>query len=154
MSVITSIYDGLAGVSITAAGKTPKVRNYDEIKETFEAADAPTRMLLVPTGNTEAREASFIALGKLQKIEWRIEDRLYWSPVAQGQGLSDFTEDLLLYAQAYVEAIRDNRSLTASSHITRVRCVPTIVRWPDIEAGTPYAGARCIVVVEEIVAGA
>lgn len=152
---IISIFNAMASWSLTANGKTVKVRNYDGLKEQFQAADAPTRMLMVPTGGTEARHGEFISMAdKLQHVTWTIEDRLYLQPVEAGKGIADYSALLVEYARDYLEAVRDNRAPTSQSTITDVRVLPMIVRWPDIEGGEPYAGARCLVRVEEWITGA
>ncbi len=153
-SAITSIYDAIASWDINIKGRTIPVRNLSGLRDAFNEGDAPARMMMIMTGETEAENAAFLALGKLQTITWLIEDRLYYRPVALGQGIQDYAEDLVVYIKDYIEAARQDRSPTTQSVIEDVRCVPAIVLWPDAEGGTPYAGVRCILRVREEVTGA
>jgi len=153
-SAIAAIYTAIAGWSVSVGSTTPGVRNTDKLKDTLNPSDVPTRMMLVTTGDTEVINAIFKGLGKTQEITWAIEDRLYWRPVASGQGLADFSHDLILYIAAYLEKARSDRSPTTQSYIEGCRVIPAIVRWPDFEGGTPYAGVRCILTVREVVSGA
>ena len=153
-SAIAAIYTAIAAWSVKVGSITPGVRNTNELKDSFNPSDAPKRMMLVTTGDTEVINAVFKGLGKTQEITWAIEDRLYWSPVAAGQGLADFSHDLILYIAAYLEKARADRSPTTQSYIEGCRCIPAIVRWPDFEGGTPYAGVRCILIIREVVSGA
>jgi len=153
-SAITNIYTAIAAWSVSVGSITPGVRNTSELKDTLNASDAPTRMMLVTTGDTQVIDARFEGLGKTQQITWAIEDRLYWKPVASGQGILDFSNDLVLYIAAYLEKARNDRSPITQSYIEGCRCIPAIVRWPDFEGGTPYAGVRCILTIREVVSGA
>lgn len=152
MSDIVNICAAIAGMSVTVGSVTPGVRNIGELRNTLKSSDTPLRMILTTTGDTEASPVAFIAMGKLQQITWALEDRLYWKPTAQGAGLLDNSEDIMLYIAAYAEAVRQNRSPTSQSHIVGLRALPATVEWP--EGGTQFYGVRCILTIEEIVSNA
>lgn len=145
MTQITTIFDSVAAFSLTVNGSAPTVRNYDELKNKVNSADLPMRLLMI-TGSQpgQARDFQFIAMGKTSQVKWGILDRLLIKPVAQGAGLEDVSEDLVLYMDSYVEAMRLNRKLASQSVIISARLEPVIATW----AGVDYFAVDCYLEIE------
>ena len=152
-SAIVDIYGTFSSDIAPQVGSvTPAVRSYDELRENVQSADCPVRLLLTTTGETQG-QAAFLTLGKLQTIQWTIEDLLLWRPAGESQGLRRNSDKLILYIRSYLEEIRDNRAPTTQSHIQTVRCIPAMVEWPA-GTGELYFGVRCIVEIQEVISGA
>jgi hypothetical protein len=140
----TDIFNAIAAWTVQFdSDVTVLVRNYNAIKETMPSAGTPCRVLqpLTSPGDPFA----FIALGKTNKITWKIEDTCYIKPVAQGDGIKSEGAHIVQYAQAYRTAMQDNRSPTAASHIVGGSITPGVYDWN----GVSYFGVKCIVQVEE-----
>ncbi len=141
---LTDIFTAIAAWSVQFdSDVTPKVWNYNQIKETLPSAAAPIRILSPLNSPTDP--FSFIALGKTNKALHRIEDLLLIKPVAQGDGIKSESAHIVNYAQAYRTAMQDNRSPTAASHVIGGSITPGTFDWN----GVSYFGVRCVVEVEE-----
>ena len=153
MSVILSIYDAIAAISVTVSGTTPTVYDLDELKDSYKSADLPARLLL-PVGvdaPADAREGQFIALGSTTRTRWRITDLMLWKMAGRpGTGLDAVAEDLVAYAGAYVEALRSNRGLGLSTVVIDAwQATPMVVEWPD-GSGNAFFAVKCYVDVIEV----
>ena len=156
MSVVTQIYDAIAAWTPTYdSDVTVPVKNYDEVDNTFQDANAPHRFLLYGPSPAEMEAGAFITLGKLQNLTWTIHDTLYLKASGTGVGYAEVCGKLLEYSADYVEVVRQNRAPTTQSHITSVACVPGILYWPPGDrTGTQYFGVDCVLTVQEVVSGA
>jgi hypothetical protein len=152
-SLIADIYGTFSSdITPLVDGVPPAVRSFDQLRENVQSADCPVRLLLTTTGETQG-QAAFLTLGKLQTIQWTLEDLLLWRPAGQSEGLRRNSDKLMLYIRSYLDEIRFNRAPTAQSHIQSVRCIPAMVEWPQ-GSGELYYGVRCIVEIQEIVSAA
>src|SRR5690606_7336213 len=107
-SQITAIYDTLAGLSITAGGKTPVVRDLDQLPDSAETAHLPARLLLPSgvLGPSATNEGQYVTINKgLLQVTWHIRDLCLWRPIGQGLGLASIMPTLVEYAGKYFDAI-------------------------------------------------
>jgi hypothetical protein len=126
---------------------TIKVWNYNQIKETLPSAGTPIRILqpLLSPG-----DFAFIALGKTNKVTWKIVDLLLIKPVAQGDGIKSESAHIVDYCDSYREAMYSNRAPTGGSHILSATMEPGVYPWNNIE----YFGVKCTVSVEDFLSPA
>jgi hypothetical protein len=97
-----------------------KAQDAKKLKNSYEAADTPVRLLL-PYGGGEFLASEMVepdeSFGTNTYIDWVFSDVLLWRGVNLGEGLGDSAYDLREYAQAYMTAAL---SLDASSITDRM----------------------------------
>lgn len=118
---LASICTALAGVSVTAGGKTPLTYEPNgatrKLKARFETADLPARIIL-PFGTAFSATARALTIGGTPKVsEWRPVDLLLWESVGQQRGIIDVMPDLAAYIDAYNTAIRAKVKLTSGAGV-------------------------------------
>jgi hypothetical protein len=149
-SAIFEIYDAIATWTPTyATDVTVNVRDVDELKSTMADADLPVRMLTVTTGDASG-EQSFVALGAVTSVIWRITDRFFFKKAAAGQGVKEWSEILIKYTKDYLDEVLTHRAPTSQSSIRAVYVEPAILEWPE-GGGTMYAGVDVILEVFEYI---
>jgi hypothetical protein len=152
MSDILAIYDTLVAMSVTVGSTTPTAYDLDQLPNAVRSAMLPVRLLLPTESRGDAEEFMFVALGKTATVRWRITDLLLWQPVAQGRGLQDVADDLVTYAGAYLEALRDNRAPSTQSYVVSASASPGVYEWPG-QSGNYFFGCECVVTIEEVLSG-
>jgi hypothetical protein len=141
-SQILSIYDTIAGWTITVSSKTPTVLDVDALPNTADTARLPTR-LLMPLGTFAgaggARDSRFVTLNSITNTTWTIRDLCLWQAVGQGIGYKTIVPVLVEYAGKYLDAVRASRQMTHTAYIQRVDVQPTVVEWPEQSGRFFYA---------------
>ena len=148
MTQITTIFGALAAMtpewSSDVAIKVWNGSTAGVIKATLPSASVPIR-ILTTTGDIEGRDFAFIALGKLSKVTWVIEDLLLMKAVAEGDSIKGVSAHLVQYCDSYITKLRDVRAPAANSHVLRANMKPGTYDWGDVR----YFGVKVIVEVEE-----
>lgn len=114
------------------------------IKQTLSSASLPVR-IITTTGGGEGRDFAFIALGKLSKVLWVVEDLLLIKPVAEGDSLKSMSPYLITYCDSYITKLRDLRSPSSNSHVVAAGFKPGVFEWGDGR----YFGVNVKVEIEE-----
>ena len=114
------------------------------IKQALHSMSLPIR-ILTTTGENEGRGFAFIALGKLSKVVWVIEDLLLIKPVAEGDSLKTMSPYLISYCDSYITKLRDLRGPTSNSHVMAANFKPGVFEWGD----NRYFGVNVTVEIEE-----
>jgi hypothetical protein len=150
MSAIKSIYDAIAAWTPTYDSDVSiSAKDVHQIPAVLHSAETPVRLLLVPEGPEAFCE--FVGLSKRVTIEWRIIDRLFIKPVAQGEGIEKATEWLVDYMDSYIEAIQADRSPTSQSHIVGAEITAGVFNWPPSPQGVPFFGINVVLTIQEII---
>lgn len=149
MTQVVAIYAAIAAlVPVYDSDVTPiKVWNgalTGVIKQALPSAALPIR-ILTTTGENEGRDFAFIALGKLSKVVWTIEDLLLIKPVAEGDSLKTMSPYLITYCDSYITVLRDLRGPTSNSHVVAADFKPGMFEWGD----NRYFGVDVKIEVEE-----
>lgn len=121
MSRIRDLYRYIASVAVefespTTGGRTrATARDLSDLRNSEAAAEMPVRLLL-PVSMLDGDEAQFATYGDGgAALQWRVTDLMLWRPLAQGMGLTDAAEDLVLYAGAYADAVVTMRNGLSSA---------------------------------------
>jgi hypothetical protein len=153
-SVIRGLYSTLASKQVTIGSVTPKAYDLDNLPSKVVPAMLPCRLLTPMSPRADARDYSFIALGKLSKLTWHINDLLLWQPEASGTGLYSVAPVLVDYAAAYIEMLRQNRAMSqVQCHIISARFTYGVFEWPE-QSGQYFDGVSCDIDIEEVLSGA
>jgi hypothetical protein len=115
MSDLTGIYDAWAAVVITAASKTPTAYNCDELPSSIQTAHLPCRLLLPFDEEADGVEFPALSLAGGLSAVWTLTELTLWEAVGQTTGIAQMGGELVQYAEAYANAIRDNRRLVRAS---------------------------------------
>jgi hypothetical protein len=148
MTQIVSIFAAIAGLQPAwSGGATPIVWNgavVGNIKSSLTTAQIPLRILST-TGDAEGKDFAFIALGKLSKVTWVIEDLLLAKAVAEGDSIKGISASLVGYCDSYIMKLRDLRSPSDQSHVIRASYKPGVYEW----AGLQCFGVKVLIEIEE-----
>ena len=126
---------------------TPKVWNYNQIKATLPSAATPIRIL---SAIETPGEFAFIALGKTNKVAWRLVDLLLIRPVVQGDGIKSESAHFVQYADSYRQAMYDHRAVTSSAIVSSATIEPGVYPWNDVQ----YFGVKCTMTIEDFLSPA
>lgn len=148
---LATICTAIAGVSVTANGRTPLVYEPSHatrnVRASYDTALLPCRVVLPFGGITTVAGRALTIGGAARSLECTLVDLLLWESAGQTRGLVDVMPDLLAYIDAYSDAIRAHLKLTAS---------PTAIveRWtfaPDLitYGGRQYWGVETTLTVKE-----
>jgi hypothetical protein len=149
-SQILSIYDTIAGLSITVGTVTPTVLDVDDLPNNADSWRLPTRLLL-PLGAFSgggARDMRYVTLDSITNVTWTIRDLCLWRTVGQGTGYRSIMPTIVEYAGKYLDQLRANRQMTHTAYIQRANVTPTIVEWPEQSGRYFYAIDATIEVAE------
>jgi hypothetical protein len=157
MSVLRDIYRFVAGTSVSFASPTqaeivqPAVRDLDTLRNSEASAELPLRLLL-PVSQLDGNAFAFPTYCGSAELTWNITDLLLWRALAQGFGLTDAAEDLVLYAAAYADAVLTMRDGLPESldtiSITNARIQPGVFEFPK-GSGVRYLGVECTLMFTE-----
>ena len=137
-SAIEEVYLALSNLEIGGV----KSRNLGQVKLEIRQADYPLRILLPSTRG----EMSFVMIGSVQKITWKIRDLCLWAPVTAGE-VAQHAGPMLDYVRGYLEALRGLRGPTGQSYVLGFSAQMGPVLWGDVDAWA----VDCNVTVEEYV---
>jgi hypothetical protein len=147
---LEAIYAALAATTVTVGAKTVAARNLDRLKGSIEAAEMPTRLLLLPNDSRGGGgEFGFVALGNTSSSTWNIPDLLLWRLAEDGMGLEDVATELRAYTVAYTNLLRTIRALTDQSVIERVSLRTGVFSW----GGRDYFGVLAVLTIKEWISG-
>lgn len=159
MSNIRSAYGALADISMNftnEAGGTTTVTADDlhELKDHYEAADLPKRVLL-PTqeynnNNPGAFEmGSAGTTGVFAEMMWAATDLLLFEEAGLGL-IEEHLPDMVRYAGNYIETIQDNRAIA-----TNIEIMSHVPLWGTYEypvgSGQQYHGVEIQIVMRELI---
>ena len=108
MSVVNDIFLGIANLNIGGV----VCRNLPEVTLTVEQADLPLRIL----SPSVSSDASFIAIGELNRITWSIRDLCLWATLTGDE--REHFQPMLDYIRGYIDAIKTIKSPAAQSWIS------------------------------------
>lgn len=152
-SQISAIYAAIAGVSVTAASKTPTVYYGATAVDNVEAYGLPARLLLPTFSQSEGRGAKFVSVspGNMMVAQWRIADLCLWQEVGLGSGVDAFVAALVEYSGAYLDAFKAYQKLV-NPQITleQIDVSPDVYEYP-VTSNRWYAGVLCTLLVKEII---
>lgn len=157
MSQIRAIYSTLAGTSVTmtteaGASVTVAARDLDELPVSVNAADAPLRLVLPYSSDTEGRDGAYASLDTIGRMDWYIADLLLWKPGTLASGIAESAADLVRYQGAYAEMLRSMRAMgapTSDVELVDWRMRPGLYDWP-IGSNTWWQGCMVILHVLEV----
>lgn len=157
MSQIRAIYSTLAGTSVTmtteaGASVTVAARDLDELPVSVNAADAPLRLVLPYSSDTEGRDGAFASLDTIGRMDWYIADLLLWKPGTLASGIAESAADLVRYQGAYAEMLRAMRTMgvtTSDVELIDWRARPGLYDWP-IGSNTWWQGCMMVLHVLEV----
>lgn len=157
MSQIRTIYSNLAAQSVTftrenGASVTVTARDLDELPVSGNAADAPLRLVLPYSSDTEGRDGAFASLDTIGRMDWYIADLLLWKPGTLASGIAESAADLVRYQGAYAEMLRAMRTMgvtTSDVELIDWRMRPGLYDWP-IGSNTWWQGCMVILHVLEV----
>lgn len=157
MSQIRTIYSNLAGQSVsftTEAGVAVVVSAKDlhQLPVSVNAADAPLRLLLPYSTDTEGRDGAFASLDTIGRMDWYLADLLLWKPGTLASGIAESAADLVRYQGAYAEMLRSMRAMgvtTSDVELIDWRMRPGLYDWP-IGSNTWWQGCMVILHVLEV----
>ncbi len=157
MSVLREVYRFVAGTAVSFESPTraeivqPAVRDLDALRNSAASAELPLRLLL-PVSQLEGNAFAFPTYCGSAELTWNVTDLMLWRAVAQGFGLTDAAEDLVLYAATYADAVltmRDNLPETLNAiSITNARIQPGVFEFPK-GSGVRYLGVECTLTFTE-----
>ncbi len=157
MSQIRAIYSALAAQSVsftTEAGVAVVVSAKDlhQLPVSVAAADAPTRLLLPYSTDTEGRDGAFASLDRIGRMDWYLADLLLWKPGTLASGIAESAADLVRYQGAYAEMLRGLRAMgvtTSDVELIDWRARPGLYDWP-IGSNTWWQGCMMVLHVLEV----
>jgi hypothetical protein len=157
MSQIRAIYSNLAAQAVTFAtelGPSVTVAALDlhQLPVSVAAANAPLRLMLPYSTDTEGRDGAFASLDTLGRMDWYIADLLLWKPGTLASGIAESAADLVRYQGAYAEMLRSMRTmgvLTSDVELIDWRMRPGLYDWP-IGSNTWWQGCMVILHVLEV----
>jgi len=137
-SAIEEVYLALASMEIGGV----RSRNLGQVKLEIRQADYPLRILLPSTRG----EMSFVMIGQIQKITWKIRDLCLWAPVTAGE-VAQHAGPMLDYVKGYLAALKELRAPTGQSYTLGFSAQMGPVLWADVDAWA----VDCNVTVEEYI---
>lgn len=153
MSQITSIYNAIEGLSVAAGGSIPACDDLDEIRDSYEDAHLPRRILLPWYGRNARSSFAFIADGVAGAIDWTIIDLMLYRRAGMGIGIKDSASALVSYAAAYAEALRSIRGVVTTVPQSEMVEAPQIevgvFAYPDAAGAPMYEGVKVTLRVRE-----
>lgn len=157
MSQIRTIYSNLAGQSVsftTEAGVAVVVSAKDlhQLPVSVNAADAPLRLLLPYSTDTEGRDGAFASLDTIGRMDWYLADLLLWKPGTLASGIAESAADLVRYQGAYAEMLRSMRAMgvtTSDVELIDWRARPGLYDWP-IGGNVWWQGCMMVLHVLEV----
>lgn len=156
MSVLRELYRHVASVAVAFESPTmgaiaPAVRDLDALRNSESSAELPLRLLL-PVSQLDGGAFGFPTYCGTAELTWNITDLMLWRAIAQGMGLTDAAEDLVLYAAAYADAVLAMRDglpeALVSMDLTNARIQPGVFEFPR-GSGVRYLGVECTLVFTE-----
>lgn len=157
MSALRGVYRFVAGTDVSfesptmAQIVTPAVRDLDALRNSEASSELPLRLLL-PVSQLDGSAFAFPTYCNSAELTWNITDLMLWRAVAQGVGLTDAAEDLVLYAAAYADAMLAMRGrlpeALISVDLTNARIQPGVFEFPR-GSGVRYLGVECTLNVTE-----
>jgi hypothetical protein len=151
---LLDIYDAIAAMSVTAAGKTPNVWDVDELRDSVQTAHLPVRILLPHgtfSGGMGMQTFRPITLDSIHRGTWQIVDLCLWKPIGQGLGMRDIGAVLAEYCGAYATAlVNRGRGTTQQSFITGWDITAGVYAYPE-QSDVWFWGVRVVVQVDEII---
>lgn len=158
MSAIRTIYSNLAGQSVTftresGASVTVAARDLHQLPVSVNAADAPIRLILPYSDDTEQRDGVVATMGPVGAVTWYIADLLLWKPGALTSGIAESAADLVRYQGAYASVMLAARTLGVTNGTVALeswRARPGLYDWP-IGSSTWWQGVMMILTVAEVV---
>lgn len=149
-SQILSIYDTIAGLTVTVGTTTPTVLDVDQLPNSADSWRLPTRLLLPlgAFGGGGANDMRFVTLDSITNVTWSIRDLCLWQTVGQGTGYKSIMPTIVEYAGKYLDQLRANRQMTTGAYIQRASVTPTVVEWPEQSGRYFYAVDATIEVAE------
>lgn len=120
-------------------------RDMDELSDVFDPGDCPVRMLFVGEP-----DAAMVALGKTVKANWKIVDRCFIKPAAQGDSLKENSQRIRDYIASYINIVRQNRAPTSQSWVTDVSLRPVILNWPLDSEQSAMVGVEVTLAISEV----
>lgn len=144
---LATICDALAAISVTANGVTPTAYSYDELKNSYDKADLPAR-LIMPFGERAEGALNAITIAGNAQAVWTLTDLLLWDTIGQGRGLPDMYPALVAYIDAYTAAVKSHFRLikTPAATIENVRFSPGSWTFGD----KTYWGVECRLTIREL----
>jgi len=157
MSQIRTIYSNLAGQAVTFTTElgqavTVAARDLDELPVSVAAANAPLRLVLPYSTDTEGRDGAFASLDSIGRMDWYMVDLLLWKPGQLASGIAESAADLVRYQGAYAEMLRSMRTMgvvTSDVELIDWRMRPGLYDWP-IGGNTWWQGCMVILHVLEV----
>lgn len=129
----------------------PPTRDLDHLRNFESSAELPVRLLL-PVSALEGTNTEFITYCNTMTATWRVTDLMLFRPLAQGMGLQDAAEDLVLYAAAYTAALPGLRYALRDDEntfdLTSTTMQPGVFEFPR-GSGTRYLGVECALTFTE-----
>ncbi|MCI0726427.1 MAG: hypothetical protein L0332_06850 [Chloroflexi bacterium] len=150
-STLVAIHDGLANAAVTVDSQVVPAHKLDEVKNAYERADLPRRLILPPgAAGGGALEFDFQTFGAngAALITWRVTDLMLWQAQAQGRGVGPVFSKLTAYIGAYADMLRALKFPTDTSQIVGFDPQAGIYEWPP-DSGNTYFGVQCLVLVTE-----
>ena len=146
--LVDTIYPAIAALSVNVGSATPRVDSLSAIKNAYETADLPAR-ILTPFSERAGGEVTgfYTAKGRLHTVDWLITDLLLYEAVGQERGMGRAAAHLARYVIDYFEAAKTLRGVAWT--LTGLRAQHTIIEWP-IAAERWYRGVVIELTVQEI----
>ena len=156
-SQIRAIYQAVAALPLVVpqpgGNLVPPAYTLEAAPRQVEAAMLPCRVIMPYTPRGEGRDWSFIALGTLAKVTWRVSDMLLWRPIASGLGPEDVAGVLIDYVGHAADVLRQHRSLgLAQTHITGARYTYGTFFYPE-QSDSAFLGVTIELDIEEVLSG-
>jgi len=151
-SQLLDIYEALAGMTVTAASKTPTVWEGDEAQDSIQSVHLPVR-LIVPSGHLGQRGTGdnlrlATQQGSLITVRWGLSDLCLWQMVGQGIGIKGLGTALAAYAAAYMTALAV-LELPAKCYPVDANLTSGVFEWPQ-QSGVWFWGVQIAVYVDEL----
>lgn len=157
MSVLREMYRHIAATPVSfdsptmAEIVTPTVRDLDDLRNSESSAGLPLRLLL-PVSQLDGNAFTFQTYCGAGELTWNITDLMLWRTMAQGIGLTDAAEDLVLYAAAYASMVSEMRNGLPENlntvDLTNARIQPGVFEFPK-GSGVRYLGVECTLTFTE-----
>lgn len=135
-SQILSIYDALAAKTFTVDGKSVTAKDIHETPNAIESAGMPVRMLNFMDIDIDETATSDVIWGAnsgsgLAVVNYRIVDKLFIAPLAQGLGSRQFATLQAQYMTDYQTMLADDTSLSGYGvNSMRMTCRTTPINFP------------------------
>lgn len=114
---LKAILQSLSEQGISVRGDVPSVHLLDTYPASVDTALLPARLISGANEQGNAGDARFVAIGKLERVNYQIEDLFLLQPVMQGVGIGDAEAYLVEYIDAYRELFRQWRDAGQSQAV-------------------------------------